>query len=118
MPKMPKIESLQVEDLGALDHYDEDELVRLREKLITNEQRIHQESVHLGKRIKELNQARNDLQQEVAQNARSMRAVKHQLSQRARAGAGGSVVVMKVPPKRAGSLAAVRSGQALRARRK
>ena len=117
MPKMPKTESLQVEDLGELDHYDEDELVRLREKLISNEQRIHQESVHLQKRIKELNQARNDLQQEVAQNARSMRAVKHQLSQRARA-AGGGVVVMKIPPKRAGALAAARSGEALRARRK
>jgi hypothetical protein len=84
MPKMPKTESLQVEDLGDLERYDEDELVRLREKLIANEQRIHQESVHLLKRIKELNQARNDLQQEVAENARSMRAVKHQLSQRAR----------------------------------
>lgn len=115
MPKMPKTESLQVEDLGELAHYDEDELVRLREKLIANEQRIHQESVHLAKRIKELNQARNDLQHEVAQNARSMHAVKHQLSQRART---DRVVVMPVPPKPARALSAVGQGGALRARRK
>lgn len=84
MPKIPKTESLHVEDLGDLSHYEEDELVRLREKLIANEQRIHQESTHLQRRLKEINQARNDLQHELAENARSMRAVKHVLGQKAR----------------------------------
>lgn len=84
MPKLPKAPALNVEDLGDLAQYSEDELVRLREKLIDNERRIQQESVHLAKRIKEINQARSDLQHELAENARSMRAVKHTLGQRAR----------------------------------
>jgi hypothetical protein len=82
MPKAPKLESLAVEDLGDLANYREDELAALREKLIANEQRIHQEGQHLQRRIKELNQARSDLQHELAENARSMRAVKHQLGRR------------------------------------
>lgn len=84
MPKLPKAPALNLEDLGDLSRYTEDELVRLREKLIANEGRIHQESAHLQRRLKEINQARNDLQHELAENARSMRAVKHVLGQKAR----------------------------------
>lgn len=83
MPKTPKPESLAVEDLGDLTRYSADELHRLREKLIANEGRIHQESTHLQKRLKEINQSRSDLQHELAENARSMRAVKHVLGQKA-----------------------------------
>jgi len=84
VPKTPKPESLAVEDLGDLSRYSADELHHLREKLIANEGRIHQESTHLQRRLKEINQARNDLQHELAENARSMRAVKHVLGQRTR----------------------------------
>lgn len=84
MPRTPKVESLNLEDLGDLSHYEEAELIRLREKLIADVDRIHQESAHHAKRIKELNQARNDLQHELAERARSLRAVKHTITQKAR----------------------------------
>jgi dsDNA-specific endonuclease/ATPase MutS2 len=84
MPKLHKREAVTVESLGSLAGYDEGELVQLREKLIDNERRIHQESAHLAKRLKEINQARNELQHQLAENARSMRAVKHALGQRSR----------------------------------
>jgi tRNA isopentenyl-2-thiomethyl-A-37 hydroxylase MiaE len=85
MPKPPKLEALRVEELGDLGRYTDAELLQLREKLIANEARIHQESTHLQRRLKEINIARSDLQQELGENARAMRAVKHAISQNARA---------------------------------
>jgi hypothetical protein len=83
MAKRPKAESLKLEDLGDLQGYDDDELARLREKLIADVERIQAESAEHAKHISELNQARNDLQREQAERARALRAVKHTLLQRA-----------------------------------
>jgi hypothetical protein len=80
--KKPKAESLELEDLGSLENYADDELVWLREKLIADVERIHQESAQAQKRIKELNHSRHLLQEEAARRARALRAVKHQLTQR------------------------------------
>jgi hypothetical protein len=85
MAKRPKAESLKLEDLGDLQGYDDDELARLREKLIADVERIQSESAHHAKRISELNQARNELQREQAERARALRAVKHTLVQRSQA---------------------------------
>jgi hypothetical protein len=82
MAKRPKAESLRLEDLGDLQGYDDDELARLREKMIADVERIQAESAHHAKRISELNQARNELQREQAERARALRAVKHTLLQR------------------------------------
>ena len=82
MAKRAKAESLKLEDLGDLQGYDDDELARLREKLIADVERIQAESAHHAKRISELNQARNELQREQAERARALRAVKHTLLQR------------------------------------
>jgi len=83
MAKRPKAESLKLEDLGDLHGYDDDELARLREKLIVDVGRIQAESAEHAKHISELNHARNDLQREQAERARALRAVKHTLLQRA-----------------------------------
>jgi len=83
MAKRPKAESLKLEDLGDLQGYDDDELARLREKLIADVERIQAESAEHAKHISELNQARNALQREQAERARALRAVKHTLVQRA-----------------------------------
>jgi hypothetical protein len=83
MAKRPKAESLKLEDLGDLQGYEDDELARLREKLIADVERIQAESAEHARRISELNQARNDLQREQAERARALRAVKHTLLQRA-----------------------------------
>jgi hypothetical protein len=83
MAKRPKAESLRLEDLGDLQGYDDDELARLREKLIADVERIQAESAEHAKHISELNQARNDLQREQAERAQALRAVKHTLLQRA-----------------------------------
>lgn len=83
MPKTTKPEALYVE-IDDLVGYDEDDLATLREKLIENEGCIQQESAALARKIKELNMERNALQHELAENAKSMRAVKHVLSQRNR----------------------------------
>ena len=85
MAKRPKAESLKVEDLGDLQGYEDDELARLREKLIADVERIQAESAHHAKRISELAQARNELQREQAERARALRAVKHTLLQRVQA---------------------------------
>ena len=77
-------DSLALEDLGDLRRYEEDDLIWLREKLIADIERIHEESAAHQERIKELNQARNALQHDLADRARSLRAVKHTLSQLAR----------------------------------
>lgn len=82
--KKPQPESLDLEDLGNLDAYSEDELIWTREKLIMDVERIQTESAEHAKRIAELNRARNDLQREQAARARALRAVKHTLHQRAR----------------------------------
>jgi hypothetical protein len=79
--KKPKKESLELEDLGRLENYSADELLWLREKLIMDVERIHEESAQANKRIKELNHARHVLQEEASRRARALRAVKHQLSQ-------------------------------------
>jgi hypothetical protein len=83
MAKRPKTESLKLEDLGDLQGYLDDELARLREKLIADVERIQAESAEHAKHISELNQARNELQREQAERARALRAVKHTLLQRA-----------------------------------
>jgi len=93
--KKPKAESLELEDLGSLDSYEDDELVWLREKLITDVERIHQQSAQAQKRIKELNHSRHLLQEEAARRARALRAVKHQLTQR---NTGRSTGVFERPP--------------------
>jgi predicted nuclease with TOPRIM domain len=76
--------SLELEDLGKLENYADEELLWVREKLIADVERIQGESAHHAKRIKELNQARHQLQEEAARRARALRAVKHTLSQRQR----------------------------------
>jgi hypothetical protein len=80
--RKPKAESLEFEDLGSLESYADDELAWLREKLIADVERIHQESAQAQKRIKELNHSRHLLHEEAARRARALRAVKHQLTQR------------------------------------
>ena len=109
MPKTTKRESLYVE-IDDLVSYDDDDLACLRERLIQNEQRIHQESVDLAQRIKELNVARNALQQELAENAKSMRAVKHVLGQRNREPQRVAVPAPATKAKRAGSAPSRRAG--------
>ncbi|MFM2415912.1 MAG: hypothetical protein RL385_635 [Pseudomonadota bacterium] len=108
MAKRPKAESLNFEDLGDLQGYDDGELVQIREKLIADVGRIQAESAHHAKRISELNQARNELQREQAERARALRAVKHTLLQR--------VHTQKQPPRleRARSTARTSSTQAVR----
>jgi hypothetical protein len=99
--KKPKSESLELEDLGSLDNYSDDELVWLREKLISDVERIHQESAQAQKRIKELNHSRHLLQEEAARRARALRAVKHQITQRNTARSTGVFERMpvKAPPR-------------------
>jgi hypothetical protein len=83
MPKN-RPDNLTLDAIGHLDEYGDDELLVVREKLIADIERIHQESAHHAKRIRELNVARHNLAQTGAERGRALRAIKNELSQRQR----------------------------------
>jgi hypothetical protein len=103
MPKKPHRESLELEDLGNLEHYSEDELLWLREKLIADVERIQKETAQVGKRIKELGHSRHLLQEEHARRGKALRAVKHVITLRNVAAGGGATSVAPVVVQRGAS---------------
>lgn len=82
---MPRPPELSADAIGDLTLYSEDELARLREKLIDDISRIEQENRQCDKRIKDFNVRKHELQQERADRSRTIRAVRHTLMQRQRA---------------------------------
>ena len=75
---------LDLEQLGDLENYYDDELADVREKLITDIARIEQENRVIDGRIKEFNKRKQELAHERAERSRAIRAVKHELHQRLR----------------------------------
>ena len=75
---------LDLEQLGDLENYYDDELADVREKLITDIARIEQENRVIDGRIKEFNKRKQELTHERAERSRAIRAVKHELTQRLR----------------------------------
>ena len=75
---------LDLDQLGELVNYYDDELADVREKLITDIARIEQENRVIENRIKEFNKRKQELAHERAERSRAIRAVKHELHQRLR----------------------------------
>jgi hypothetical protein len=84
MPKRPAPERLDLDQLGDLENYYDDELADVREKLIADVARIEDENRQADARIKAFNVRKQELNQQRAERARAIRAVKHELSQRMR----------------------------------
>lgn len=82
--RKPAPDRLDLEQLGDLENYYDDELAEVREKLITDIARIEQENRVLDGRIKEFNKRKQELAHERAERSRAIRSVKHELSQRTR----------------------------------
>lgn len=81
-PKKPK--PFAVPELSKLDHYRDDELYDLREQLLADITRIEGERRQADERIKAFNIRKQELDEERADRARAIRAVKHMLNQRQR----------------------------------
>jgi uncharacterized protein YeeX (DUF496 family) len=75
---------LDLEALGDLTLYSDDELSALREKLIDDISRIEGEAKQCDKRIKDFNIRKQELQQERADRSRAIRAVRNVVMQRSR----------------------------------
>ena len=86
MPKAskPAPDRLDLDQLGELENYYDDELADVREKLIDDIARIEQENRVIDGRIKEFNRRKQELAHERAERSKAIRAVKHELSQRLR----------------------------------
>jgi chromosome segregation ATPase len=80
----PAPDRLDLEQLGELENYYDDELADVREKLIDDIARIEQENRVIDGRIKEFNRRKQELAHERAERSKAIRAVKHELSQRLR----------------------------------
>lgn len=93
MPK--RADDLSLEALGNLANYDHDELAQLREKCIDDLARIDQEGRHHDRKIKEHNQAKNDLMHTRAQRGKALRALKHELSLRGTPGERRTTLVAR-----------------------
>lgn len=87
MPKRPAPDRLDLSKLGDLENYYDDELASVREALILDLARIEDEARQADARIKAFNVRKQALNEERAARARTIRAVKHELSQRLRADA-------------------------------
>lgn len=79
--------SLELEDLGDLTAYSGDDLLWLRERLVMDVEDIQAQTADASQRIKDASHERHVLQEKAARRARALRAVKHTLKQRGRAGA-------------------------------
>lgn len=82
--RKPAPDRLDLDRLGELENYYDDELADVREKLIDDIARIEQENRVLDGRIKEFNRRKQELAHERAERSKAIRAVKHELSQRLR----------------------------------
>ena len=82
--RTPDAERLDLDQLGDLENYYDDELVDVRETLITDITRIEQENRAIDSRIKEFNMRKQELAHERAERSRAIRAIKHELHQRMR----------------------------------
>jgi hypothetical protein len=80
----PAPDRLDLDQLGELENYYDDELADVREKLIDDIARIEQENRVIDGRIKEFNRRKQELAHERAERSKAIRAVKHELSQRLR----------------------------------
>ena len=80
----PAPDRLDLDLLGELENYYDDELADVREKLIDDIARIEQENRVIDGRIKEFNRRKQELAHERAERSKAIRAVKHELSQRLR----------------------------------
>ena len=74
MSKRPP--ELDLDALGDLTLYSDQELSQLREKLIDDVDRIEQERKRCDKRIKDFNIRKAELDQERANRARALRAIR------------------------------------------
>ena len=83
-PQKTDSERLDLDQLGDLENFYDDELVDARENLITDIAGIEQENRGIEARIKELNMRKQELAHERAERSRAIRAIKHELSQRTR----------------------------------
>ena len=83
-PQKTDSERLDLDQLGDLENFYDDELVDARENLITDIAGIEQENRSIEARIKELNMRKQELAHERAERSRAIRAIKHELSQRMR----------------------------------
>ena len=82
--RKPAPDRLDLDQLGELENYYDDELADVREKLIDDIARIEQENRVIDGRIKEFNRRKQELAHERAERSKAIRAVKHELSQRLR----------------------------------
>jgi hypothetical protein len=82
--RKPAPDRLNLDQLGELENYYDDELADVREKLIDDIARIEQENRVIDGRIKEFNRRKQELAHERAERSKAIRAVKHELSQRLR----------------------------------
>lgn len=80
----PAPDRLDLDQLGELENYYDDELADVREKLIDDIARIEQENRVIDGRIKEFNRRKQELAHERAERSKAIRAVKHELHQRLR----------------------------------
>jgi hypothetical protein len=82
--RKPAPDRLDLDQLGELENYYDDELADVREKLIDDIARIEQENRVIDGRIKEFNRRKQELAHERAERSKAIRAVKHELHQRLR----------------------------------